>query len=111
VTARRRRLIVRGTTLVALVMMGLGAAYLVALARLELTVLSATTDPYIRLFQLLALLVVVGSVHALWSAAVGWKRREGTLLHRIGSTVTGLALVTLALFVVTYNLLAVHLNY
>jgi CubicO group peptidase (beta-lactamase class C family) len=111
VAARRRRLIVRGTTLVALVMMGLGAAYLVALARLELTVLSATTDPYIRLFQLLALLVVVGSMHALWSAVMAWKRREGTLLHRLGSTATGLALVTLAVFVVTYNLLAMHLNY
>jgi hypothetical protein len=42
---------------------------------------------------------------------MAWKRREGTLLHRLGSTATGLALVALAVFVVTYNLLAIHLNY
>jgi len=109
--ARRRKLIVRGTTLVALAMSGLGLVYLMALSRLELTILSASTDPYIRLFQLLAILLVVGSVHALWSAVVAWRRREGSLLHRVGSTATGVALATLALFVVSYHLLALHLNY
>jgi CubicO group peptidase (beta-lactamase class C family) len=109
--ARRRRLIVRGTTLVALAMAGLGLAYLLAISRLELTILSASTDPYIRLFQLLAILVVVGSVHALWSAAVAWGRREGSLLYRVGATATAVALVTLALFVVSYPLLTIQLNY
>jgi uncharacterized membrane protein YidH (DUF202 family) len=92
-------------------MSGLGLVYLMALSRLELTILSASTDPYIRLFQLLAVLLVVGSVHALWSAVVAWKQREGSLLHRVGATATGVALATVALFVVSYHLLAVHLNY
>jgi len=109
--ARRRLWIVRGTTLSALIMITLAGVYLAALARLYLEVLSASTDPYIRVFQLLAVLVLVGSVHAMWSAVTSWKRREASLYHRLESTATGLALAVLALFIVSYHMLTIRLDY
>jgi CubicO group peptidase (beta-lactamase class C family) len=111
VAARKRLWIVRATILSALIMMTLAGVYLAALARLDLQVLSASTDPYIRVFQLLAVLVLLGSVHAVSSAVAGWKRREGSLYHRLESTATGLALAALALFIVSYHMLTIRLDY
>jgi hypothetical protein len=109
--ARHRKLIVHGTSIVALALVVLAGVYLAALAHLDLQVLSGATDPYIRLFQILALWVIIGSAYSVWSSAITWKRREGTFLHRLGSTAVGLALVAMTLFIVTYHLLAIHLNY
>jgi len=89
--------------------MGLGAAISWRWLVSSYTYLG-TTDPYIRLFQLLAVLVVVGSVHALWSAAMAWKRREAPSStgsdHGYRPRARGPDRV-----VVNYNLLAIHLNY
>jgi hypothetical protein len=109
--SRKRLWIVRATILSALIMITLAAVYLAALARLDLEVLSASTDPYIRVFQLLAVLVLLGSVHAVWSAVTGWKRREGSLYHRLESTATGLALTVLAVFIASYHMLTIRLDY
>jgi CubicO group peptidase (beta-lactamase class C family) len=109
--ARHRELIVRGTSIVALAGVVLAGIYLAALARLELQLLSGGTDPYIRLFQILALLVIIGSAYSVWNTVIAWRRREGAFLHRLGSTAVGMALVTMTLFIVTYHLLAIRLNY
>jgi CubicO group peptidase (beta-lactamase class C family) len=109
--ALRRKWIVRGTVTVALVMIILAGTYLAALAKLEFQILSASTDPYIRLFQLLSLLLIIGSGHALWSAAMAWKRREGAWSHRLGMTLTSCALAVMAVFILSYHCLAIRLAY
>jgi hypothetical protein len=109
--ALRRKWLVRATVLVAIAMIILAGIYLAALAKLEFQVLSASTDPYIRVFQFLAVLLIIGSAHALWSAALAWKRREGALSHRLGTTVTACALAVLSSFMLSYHILALRLAY
>jgi uncharacterized Tic20 family protein len=109
--ARQRLWIVRATILSALIVIALAGVYLAALARLDLQVLSASTDPYIRVFQLLAVWVVLGSVHTVWHTVMGWKRGEGSLYHRVQSTATAGALTVLSLFILSYHMLTIRLDY
>jgi uncharacterized membrane protein YidH (DUF202 family) len=109
--ALRRTWLVRATVLVAIAMIILAGIYLAVLAKLEFQVLSASTDPYIRVFQVLAVLLIIGSAHALWRAALAWKRREGALSHRLGATVTACALAVLSSFMLSYHILALRLAY
>ena len=109
--ALQRKRIVRGTVTVAVVVIFLAGIYLTALAKLEFQILSSSTDPYIRLFQLLCLLLIVGSMHAVWSAAIAWKRREGAWSHRLGMTLTSCALAVMSVFILSYHLLAIRLAY
>ncbi len=110
-TARRRRLIVRWVTLAAVVELALGAYYLEALANLDLSILSGHNDPYIRMFQLIALAVVAGSVFAGWSAIAALKERQGSLAHRLGLAAVSLSLLTLSVLIVAYDVLSTSLNY
>jgi CubicO group peptidase (beta-lactamase class C family) len=109
--ALQRKRVLRGTVVVAVVMIILAGLYSTALAKLEFQVLSASMDFYIRIFQLLALLLIIGSVHAVWSAIAAWKRGEGALSHRLGTTATGCALLILSLFMLRYHFLALRLMF
>jgi CubicO group peptidase (beta-lactamase class C family)/uncharacterized membrane protein YidH (DUF202 family) len=109
--ALKRKWMVRGTVMVGVIMILLASLYLAQLSKLEFQILSAGTDPYLRLFQLLALLLIIGSVHAVWSAVLTWKRREGAWTHRLGMTLTGCALAVMSVFILSYHFLALRLAY
>jgi hypothetical protein len=62
VAARRRVLIVRCASLAALAVLGLAFFYARALSILDLSILSSRMDPFIRGFQVLALIVIAGAL-------------------------------------------------
>jgi hypothetical protein len=111
VLARRRRLILKGVTVAALVLIALATLYLLKFAKLELWILSSRLDPLIRCFQLLAVLVMVGTVYAVWVAYIAWRGREGSVLHRIDVTLVGLSLLTLSACLASYHFLTLDLAY
>jgi CubicO group peptidase (beta-lactamase class C family) len=110
--ARRRRLIVLGATIAAV---GLVFGFLifcsVTLANFQLALLSPRTDPLLRVFQLLAIGVVLGAAYAVRAAVLAWRKREGALIHRLALTAATVSLAVLALFVLSYHVLSPSLAY
>jgi hypothetical protein len=109
--ARRRRLIVKAVTVAALVLIVLATLFLLKFAKLELWILSSRLDPLIRFFHVLAVLVIVGTAYTVWVAFNAWRTREGTILHRIGVTLTGLSLLALSAGLGSYHLITLDLAY
>jgi CubicO group peptidase (beta-lactamase class C family) len=105
------RLLVRAIALAALALYGLAGLYVRALANLDLAVLSSRMDQYLRGFQLLALLVVIGTGFVLWRCFAGWRTREGSVWHRIALTLLSLSLLATVLIIASYHLLAIDLSF
>jgi CubicO group peptidase (beta-lactamase class C family) len=111
IEARRRLLIVRSASLAALAVLGLAFFYARALSILDLSILSSRMDPFIRCFQVLALIVIAGALYASWAAYIAWKAREGSILRRLGAVAVAAALLELTLFMLNYHFLSIRLNY
>jgi CubicO group peptidase (beta-lactamase class C family) len=111
IAAHRRVLIVRSANLAALVLLGLAFLYARALSILDLSILSGRMDPFIRGFQVLALVVIAGALYGSWAAHIAWKTREGSILHRLGAIAVAVALLELTLFMLNYHFLSIRLNY
>lgn len=109
--ALRRRLVVHVTAIAALAMCALAGAFILALAELNLSVLSVRNDPWIRLFQGVAVLVCAGTLISLWCVVTAWRKREGSLPYRIGITLVGLSLLIVAWTAAAHHMLSFSLAY
>jgi CubicO group peptidase (beta-lactamase class C family) len=109
--ARRRRLVVKATTVLALIALILVLRYALALGHLEFEVLSSRMNPFIRAFQCLMLLVGFGTAYAGWAAWRAYLMREGSTLYRLGAAVVAVSLTIIMLFAVSYHAFSLRLNY
>jgi CubicO group peptidase (beta-lactamase class C family) len=77
----------------------------------NLSLLSDSFDPWMRLIQLAGLIGVIGMFPVVYNALRSWGNRERWLWSKIGETAIALACVGLTLFIFNWHALALSLNY
>jgi CubicO group peptidase (beta-lactamase class C family) len=71
---------------------------------------NAQLDPWIRAWQLLGLLGVMGTVFSAWNCVLAWRERNDGWT-RAGCTLTALACFAISWFSFVFNLLTLNLEY
>jgi CubicO group peptidase (beta-lactamase class C family) len=80
-------------------------------AEKNLSLLSSSFDPWMRVMELLGVLVVVGALVALHGCIKAWASPNRWFWSRIGETLIALACLTLTWFIFNWHMLALNLNY
>lgn len=77
----------------------------------NLSLLSDSFDPWMRLIQLAGLIGVIGMFPVVYNALRNWGNRERWFWSKVGETAVALACIGLTLFVFNWHVLALSLNY
>lgn len=80
-------------------------------AEQNLSLLSDSFDPWMRLIQLLGLLGAIGMFPVVYNALRSWRNRERWFWSKIGESAVAVACVGLTLFIFNWHALALSLNY
>jgi CubicO group peptidase (beta-lactamase class C family) len=80
-------------------------------AEQNLSLLSDSFDPWMRLIQAAGLIGLIGMLPVLYNAWRGWGNRERWFWSKAGETIVALACAALTLFILNWHLLALSLNY
>lgn len=82
-----------------------------SLAEQNLSLLSDSFDPWMRLIQLAGLIGVIGMFPVVYSALRSWGNRERWFWSKVGETAIALACIGLTLFILNWHALALSLKY
>jgi CubicO group peptidase (beta-lactamase class C family) len=82
-----------------------------SLAEKNLSLLSDSFDPWMRVMELLGLIGVLGTVVALYNCIKAWGNPNRWLWSKLGETLIALACLGLTWFVLQWHMLAWSLNY
>jgi CubicO group peptidase (beta-lactamase class C family) len=107
---RRVRLSTRLVCLVNLAFLLAWTAY-GSLAEKNLSLISDSFDPWMRVMELLGLIGVFGTVVALYNCVKAWRNPNRWLWSKVGETLIALACLSLTWFVFQWHMLAWSLNY
>ncbi len=77
----------------------------------NLSLLSDSFDPWMRLIQLAGLLGIIGMFVVVYNAWRSWGNRERWFWSKAGETLIALACIGLTFFVLNWHVLALSLNY
>lgn len=80
-------------------------------AEKNLSLLSDSFDPWLRLMQLAGLLVLLGTFPAIYNALKAWGSPERWFWSKAGETLIALACVALTFFMLNWHILTPSLNY
>jgi hypothetical protein len=81
------------------------------LADQHLSLISDSSDPWMRLIQLAGLIGVIGMFLVVYNALRTWRNRERWFWSKVGETLIALSCVGLTLFMLNWHVLALSLNY
>jgi CubicO group peptidase (beta-lactamase class C family) len=84
---------------------------LATLADQNLSLISDSFDPWMRLIQLAGLIGVIGMFPVVYNALRSWRSRERWFWSKAGETLIALACIGLTLFVLNWHVLALSLKY
>jgi CubicO group peptidase (beta-lactamase class C family) len=107
---RRARLRTRLVCLIDLAFLLAWIAY-GSLAEKNLSLLSDSFDPWMRVMELLGLLGVVGTLVALYNCVMAWGNPNRWVWSKVGETLIALACLGLTWFVFQWHMLAWSLKY
>lgn len=80
-------------------------------AEQNLSLISDSFDPWMRLIQLAGLIGVIGMFPVVYYALRSWGNRERWFWSRAGEALIALACIALTLFIINWHALALSLNY